>query len=150
MRRRCTAGASATPGWSAPPRTAGRGSTSRSTAPHDALFAVAFLDAVPDEDRAVRAIDALAAGLRSSGLVAAERGDDVQAPLDLSPWPGSRSRRLFGDEEVERDLDALAAGQADDGGWRFGWPVWSDAVAHEWRGVVTVHALRVLRANGRL
>ena len=45
---------------------------------------------------------------------------------------------------------ALAAGQQDDGGWRFDWPAWSPGAEVEWRGVVTIHALRVLAANGRL
>ncbi len=116
---------------------------------YDVRFSVGFLDAHPDEARANAALEALAPGLRASGLVA-ERGGDVQAPLDFSPWPDSRSRRLFTTEELETDLDALAAGQDDDGGWRFPWPAWSDGATQEWRGVVTLHALRVLRANGRL
>jgi hypothetical protein len=116
---------------------------------YDVRFSTAFLDAVPDEERAIAALERLAPGLRASGLVA-ERKGDVQAPLDLSPWPGARSRRLFTSEELETDLDALAGGQDDDGGWRFPWPAWSDGATQEWRGVVTLHALRVLRGNGRL
>jgi hypothetical protein len=117
---------------------------------YDVRFSIAFLDAVPDEQRAVAALDHLEPGLRTSGLVATERTGDIQAPLDFSPWPDSRSRRLFTAEELETDLDALAAGQDPDGGWRFPWPAWSEGATQEWRGVVTLHALRVLRANGRL
>lgn len=117
---------------------------------YDVRFSIAFLDAVPDEQRATAALERLAPGLRASGLVATERKGDVHAPLDLSPWPGTRSRRLFTTEELETDLDALAGGQDHDGGWRFPWPAWSDGATQEWRGVVTLHALRVLRANGRL
>jgi hypothetical protein len=118
---------------------------------YEVRFGIAFLDAVPDAARAEAALDALAPALRSSGLVAEPgSGGDVQTPLDLSPWPGSRSRHLFDDDAIERDLDALAAGQRDDGGWTFGWPDWSPVATHEWRGVLTLHSLRVLRANGRL
>jgi hypothetical protein len=51
---------------------------------------------------------------------------------------------------IERELDALAAGQADDGGWTFSWAAWNPAAAWEWRGVVAINALRTLRAYGRL
>ena len=117
---------------------------------YDVRFSIAFLDAHADDERATAALERLASGLRASGLVAAGREGDVQAPLDISPWPGTRSRRLFTTAELESDLDALARGQDADGGWRFPWPAWSDGATQEWRGVVTLHALRVLRANGRL
>jgi Prenyltransferase and squalene oxidase repeat len=119
---------------------------------YDALYAVAFLDAVPDRERAEAKLDALWPRLRDAGLVAT----DPDAPgeghtlLDLSPRPDARSRRLFAPDLIDRHLDALAAGQQDDGGWTFAWPAWCAAAAHEWRGHLTVNALKVLRANGRL
>jgi hypothetical protein len=45
---------------------------------------------------------------------------------------------------------AAAAGQRDDGGWMFNWPSWPPAAERDWRGYLTVDALRILRANGRL
>jgi hypothetical protein len=36
------------------------------------------------------------------------------------------------------------------GGWTFNWPAWSPAAELDWRGFLTVDALRALRANGRL
>jgi len=50
---------------------------------------------------------------------------------------------------IEAHLDHLAAAQRDDGGWMFNWPSWSPAAEADWRGFITVDALRVLRANGR-
>jgi hypothetical protein len=114
---------------------------------YEALFAVAFLDAVPDPARAEAALDAIASGLR---VAEPGSGGDVHTPLDFSPWPGSRSRRLFDAATIERDLDALEAAQRDDGGWTVGFPAWNPVAAHEWRGIATVNALRTLRANGRL
>ena len=38
----------------------------------------------------------------------------------------------------------------DDGGWTFNWLAWSPAAEREWRGFLTVDALRLLRANGYL
>jgi hypothetical protein len=119
---------------------------------YDARFAVAFLDATPEEDRAERALDALAPALEASGLVAIDPDapGEVHTPLDFSPWPDSRSRRLFDDAVIERHLDALAARQREDGGWTFNWLAWSRAAELEWRGWVTVRALQLLRAHGRL
>jgi hypothetical protein len=118
---------------------------------YDAKYAVAFLDAVPDAARAEAELDRLRPRLLESGLVALDPEDagETFTPLDYSPWPGSRSRRLFAPDVIERALDALAAGRQEDGGWTFAWPAWSPAAAHEWRGWITVHALKVLRANGR-
>jgi hypothetical protein len=115
-------------------------------------FTIGFLDAVPDADRAGEALDALAPRLEASGLVIEDpaQAEESRTPLDMSPWPGSRSRRLFDAALIERHLDALEAEQLQDGGWDFSWPHWNPAGAHEWRGSVTVHALRVLQAHGRL
>jgi hypothetical protein len=60
------------------------------------------------------------------------------------------ARGLFADEVIETHLDALVAGQRDDGGWTFDWQVWTPDVEPEWRGWVTVETLKRLRAYGRL
>jgi hypothetical protein len=59
------------------------------------------------------------------------------------------ARRVFDPGVIEAHLDHLAGGQLVDGGWTFNWPVWSAAAEADWRGFLTVDALRVLRANGR-
>ena len=107
---------------------------------YDVLFCVHFLDAHPDDARATAALDGLAP------IPTADPGSEHPSALDLSPRPGSRSRRHF---DVESDLDALERAQQDDGGWRVAWPDWNAAAAVEWRGVATVNALSILRANGR-
>ena len=120
---------------------------------YDARYAVAFLDAAPDEPRAVAALERLRPLLVGKGLVAVEPGqggDDAFTALDYSPRPDSRSRRLWPADALEGHLDALAAGQADDGGWTVPWPEWSPAATLDWRGYLTVHALDTLRVNGRL
>jgi hypothetical protein len=71
-------------------------------------------------------------------------------PLDFAPSPSSPARRLFDDETIERHLDGLVARQQPDGGWPIGWEPPSALAELEWRGHVTVHALDVLRAYGRL
>ena len=108
-------------------------------------FAVIFLNAHPDATRAEAALDALAPDI--GRVVAIEPGGDVQTPLDLAPFPGSRARRLFAQADIDRDLEALAAAQRDDGGWMFGWDQWNPTATTEWRGILTLLALRILRRN---
>lgn len=74
---------------------------------------------------------------------------EVHTPLDFAPLPDSVLRPLFGDAVIDAHRDHLAAAQLGGGGWTFNWPSWSPAAEADWRGFLTVDALRVLRANGR-
>jgi hypothetical protein len=73
----------------------------------------------------------------------------VHGPLDFAPEPGSLARVLFDEVTIKAHLDHLAQAQLDDGGWTFNWHAWSPAAEGDWRGFLTVEALRVLRANAR-
>ncbi len=114
-------------------------------------FACAFLDSVPDDERARAAIDSLAARIDLSAFAPAGGAEgEALRPLDLSPRPGSRSRGLINEAQIEAHLDAVESGQQQDGGWMFDWLAWSPAQATDWRGNVTIRALSWLRDNGRL
>ncbi|MBF6619775.1 MAG: hypothetical protein ITG02_06030 [Patulibacter sp.] len=119
---------------------------------YDVKFALEFLDAVSDDDRAATAIDRIGALIRDDGTlpVAGGTADEQLTALQLSPDPGARSRALFPAAAVERELDRLEADQQSDGGWTFDWGVWSPAQEVEWRGRVTLAALATLIAHGRL
>jgi prenyltransferase/squalene oxidase-like repeat protein len=122
------------------------------TSPYEARALLRFLDSAPERSRAEAAVDALAPRLMSAGVVELDpdASGEVHFPLDFAPWPDVPSRRLFEPAVIETHLDALERGQQDDGGWRFNWPAWAPAPEADWRGWVTLHALKVLRANGRL
>jgi hypothetical protein len=113
-------------------------------------FGVAFLNAHPDAARVEEALDELAPALEPLNTAEPDPGAEVTSALDLAPTPADRSRRLFDEATIDRHLDALEQAQQDDGGWRVSWPDWNPAAALEWRGVATVNALRILRANGRI
>ena len=116
------------------------------------MFGVlAFLEHVPDRARAEAAFDRVGPLLLSRGLVTLdpEAAGETQSPLDFAPLPDSIARSLFDQRTIEAHLDHLAAAQRDDGGWMFNWPAWSPAAKADWRGFLTVDALRVLRGNGR-
>jgi hypothetical protein len=114
-------------------------------------FALTFLDAVPDEKRADTAIASLVGRVDPSAVepVGGTEGERLR-PLDLSPRPGSRSRALVTEAQIEAHLDAVQSEQREDGGWMFDWLAWSPAQTADWRGIVTIRALTWLSDNGRL
>jgi hypothetical protein len=113
---------------------------------------LAFLQHVPDRSRAEQAFERVGGLLFDRDMVALDpdAAGEVHTPLDFAPNPDSIARRLFDEATIEAHLDHLAGSQADDGGWTFNWLAWSPVAASEWRGSLTVDALRTLRANGRL
>jgi hypothetical protein len=117
-----------------------------------AMFGVLrFLQHVPDRDRARAAFSQVGPMILEQKLVTLDPGAAGEAfgVLDFAPGPGSLARNLFDAATVRAHLDHLAQAQLDDGGWTFSWPAWSPAAERDWRGFLTVDALRLLRANGR-
>ena len=114
-------------------------------------YALKLLDTCSDDPLCEERMGALGRHVGPDGTVAVEGGTDDERlrPLVLSPAPESASRGLFRQEHVEADLDALAAGQQDDGGWTFDWAAWCPGQELEWRGALTVDALRTLQRHGR-
>jgi hypothetical protein len=115
-------------------------------------FVIDFLDAVPERERAAGELGAMAGRVPADGLLRVDGGTEGEAlrPLDIAPRPDHMARGLFDDAVIERELERLAAEQQEDGGWTFTWLAWNPAVTWEWRGAVTVAALRTLRAYDRL
>ncbi len=110
-----------------------------------------FLQHVPDRDRAREVFGRIGPLIIERNLVALdpEASGEIHSVLDFAPEPDSLARSLFDDVTVKAHLDHLAQAQLDDGGWTFNWPAWSPAAERDWRGFLTVDALRVLRANDR-
>jgi hypothetical protein len=114
------------------------------------MFGVlAFLQHVPDRPRAENAVQRIGQSLRALVTLDPNAEGETHSPLDFAPLPDSIARSLFGEPAINAHLDHLADAQRDDGGWTFNWPAWSPAAEADWRGFLTVDALRVLRANGR-
>jgi hypothetical protein len=118
---------------------------------YDMFGVLRFLQHVPDRDRAGEAFGRVGPLIIDRKLVALdpETPGEVHFPLDFAPEPDSLARGLFDDATIKAHVDHLAQAQRDDGGWTFNWLAWSPAAEREWRGFLTVDALRVLRANGR-
>ncbi len=116
------------------------------------LGVLRFLQYVPDRDRATAVFGQIAPLITDSGIVTLEPGapGEVHTPLDFAPEPDSMGRALFGEAMIKAHLDQLAHAQLPDGGWTFNWLAWSPSAERDWRGYLTVDALRLLRANAYL
>ncbi len=111
-----------------------------------------FLEHVPDRDRADRHAAALASNL--AGIPMFHLDPDAPgyglSPLDIAPRATSRWRTLFTDLQINAHLDRAQKNQQADGGWPITWEPPSQAALCEWRGIVTLGALRTLTSYGRL
>jgi hypothetical protein len=121
------------------------------TSPYEMRAVLPFLDYVPDRQRAEAAFDRIGPKILEQRLVALTptAEDDTHSPLSFAPRPDYLARRLFADDVIEAHLDALAASQEEDGGWKFNWLAWNPAAALEWRAIVTIESLVTLKAYGR-
>jgi hypothetical protein len=118
---------------------------------HSAICVLPFLETDTDRDWAVRAYDDLRSRITGLPLFKEMPGPDYGlSPLDFAPSPQSPRRGFFTDVSIAAHLDDLAAAQHDDGGWPLAWQPPGHSSVLAWRGVVTLHALRVLRAYGRI
>ncbi|MFF3644671.1 hypothetical protein [Streptomyces sp. NPDC002564] len=130
--------------------------------PYEIRAAVAFLDGVPDRPRARAAADRIGRLVREQRLAVLDPRDLAGHPVppgsapgehhfahDFAATPESLARSWFTDEEMTRSLDFLAREQQEDGGWPGRGRPWAPGTALESRPIVTVEALRTLRAYGR-
>jgi hypothetical protein len=115
---------------------------------NDFLCVLLFLEHVPDRAGAERAFERISAQLMEGGYVTYDPSATgyVFMPLEYAPSPQHMARRLFDQPTIERHLAALAAKQQTDGGWPISWPAVSPACELEYRGIVTLHALKTLKA----
>ena len=111
-----------------------------------------FLEHVPDRDRADQHAAALAADLASIPLFHLDPDAPGYglSPLDVAPQASSRWRAMFTDAQIGAHLDRMQKDQQADGGWPITWEPPSRAAVSEWRGIVTLGALRTLTSYGRL
>jgi hypothetical protein len=114
-------------------------------------FAVEVLDAVHDvHPDAPALLGKLGSYVPPSGCIQVEGGtpDEMIRPLDLAPYPDRPARRLFDAAVVQAELADLAAQQQADGGWPVIWATQSPVATLEWRGILTVRAVTILRRAG--
>lgn len=119
---------------------------------HALRAALTFLQFAPDRPRAESLATSVARQAYTARYFKAEPGTATYGltPLQLAPAPDAAGRAAFPDELISAHLDALITRQADDGGWPIAWTPPGPGAALEWRGVLTLEALTILRAYGRI
>ena len=118
---------------------------------HTALCVLRFFETDPDRAWAEGEYDKLGASLTDLAHFQPMPGAGYGlTPLQFAPSPHSPRRRFFASESIDAHLDALEKAQQDDGGWPITWQPPGPTAQANWRGVVTLDALRVLRAYGRI
>jgi hypothetical protein len=119
---------------------------------HALAEVLSFLARVPDRERAERHAPAVLERLAASPMYQAvpKPGEYGLTPLSVASTADSPWRDAFAEDELAAHLDQLAAAQQPDGGWPVTWQPPSEASRLEWRGMVTLGALRTLISYGRL
>jgi hypothetical protein len=115
---------------------------------NDFLSVLLFLEHVADRERAERAFERISSQLLAGEHITYDPAATgyVFMPLEYAPSPQSMARRLFDTATIERHLTALAGKQQRDGGWPISWLAVSPACELEYRGIVTLNALKTLKA----
>jgi hypothetical protein len=111
-----------------------------------------FLEHVPDNERSAAAAARVAESLAKASSWK-EGPDDPGyglTPLSIAPVADSRWRTLFAEDVLAAHLDRLERDQQADGGWPLSWEPPGEAAVLEWRGMVTLGALRTLVSYERL
>jgi hypothetical protein len=119
---------------------------------HTLSEVLVFLEHVPERDRANDHAAALAGHLRAIPMFHLDPSAPGYglSPLHLAPAAGSRWRALFTDAQIGAHVDRKERSHQPDGEWPITWKPPSEASALEWRGIVTLDALRTLTSYGRL
>jgi hypothetical protein len=115
---------------------------------HDLLCAAIFLENVPDRERAEKMFQQIGEQIKKQTAFDPHASGYTFKPLTWAPTPDSICRGLFENDQIDSHLKALAASQQADGGWPISWPAVSPACELEYRGVVTIGALKTLKAYG--
>lgn len=122
-------------------------------ASYETMFSLRLLDAVHDlYEEAPTLLARLAERLSPAGELSVEGGLEGERlhPLDYAPTPGTAVRTYLADGLIQRDLERLAGGQQEDGGWVVDFMSSSPISSLEWRGYATLMAVDVLHKNGAL
>jgi hypothetical protein len=119
---------------------------------HALAEVLVFLAHVPDRERAEKHAPAVLEHLTRQEMFHLDPDAPGYglSPLTIAPTADARWRTGFSDAQLAGHLDHLAGSQQDDGGWPITWDPPSAASRLEWRGMVTLYALRTLTSYGRI
>jgi hypothetical protein len=119
---------------------------------HGLSEVMGFLAHVPDRGRATGHAAHVLERMTATSMFQTmpKPGEYGLTPLHVAPAADSPWRGLFDDAQIEAHLDHLETAQLPDGGWPVTWEPPGESSRLEWRGMVTLQALRTLTSYGRL
>jgi hypothetical protein len=119
---------------------------------HAIRAALTFLQLSPDRAHATELAEQVAGQAFDARWFKAEPGPGSYGitPVQIAPAPDALGRSAFPDALIAAHLDDLVADQQEDGGWPIAWQPPGPGAAMEWRGAMTLEALTILRAYGRI
>ncbi|WP_148444350.1 hypothetical protein [Paenibacillus antibioticophila] len=117
---------------------------------HALLCAVRLAEYIPDRAMAENLLDVIATALPRASFFKLDASSDAYGltPLHFARKPGSISRPLFTQSQIDNHLEVLTKQQLPDGGWPISWEPPGTASGLEWRGRVTIEAICRLSAYG--
>jgi hypothetical protein len=118
-----------------------------STAFHDVMPVIAFLEHAHNRSQAQIELERIAQRISKPGVVHMDptASGYIKTPIHWAPTPQSFCRKLFDDTTLSLHLSALADQQQPDGGWPINWETTGPGVTLEWRGWSTILALHTLK-----
>lgn len=124
--------------------------TLQNATPHTLLSVLMLLEHVPERERAERMLERLADDVLQHTALEPDAEGYVHPPYAFAPRPDALAAQLYDETLMERHLEVLAKKQQADGGWPISWPAVSPGSELEYRSIVTLEALKTLRAYGKV
>lgn len=117
---------------------------------NDLICILLFLEHVPEQERAQKAFKHVGEIVLKHSALDVNTEGYVHPPYAYAPTPSSLANQLYKPELLKAHLEALIDKQQEDGGWNISWPAVSPSCELEYRAIVTLNNLKVLKAYGYL
>lgn len=127
-------------------------STNKYEDAHTILTSFCLLESLPQTPTIIRLFDKLSNELASANFL---RMDPLSqnyglSPLEFAPSPEAYCKRIFSEDTINQHLDVLVSQQEEDGGWNINWDPPGETARLEWRAIVTLKNLKILKEYNRL
>ncbi len=117
---------------------------------NDLICILLFLEHAPDQERANEAFKRIGKIVLKHSALDLNGEGYVHPPYAYAPTPSSLAYQLYKPELMKAHLEALVKKQQEDGGWKITWPPVSPSCELEYRAIVTLNHLKILKAYGYL
>ncbi|HHU83510.1 MAG TPA: hypothetical protein GXZ26_10965 [Firmicutes bacterium] len=127
-------------------------STNRYDDAHTILTTFCLLESLPQTEQITRLYDKLANDLASANFLRMDAYSENYglSPLEFVPSPTSYCKKIFQEDIIIQHLEALKSQQDKDGGWHISWDPPGETAKFEWRAIITLKNLIILKQYKKL